>query len=32
MSEYNWCHGTECHKYETQDRLRGVKREKSIKD
>jgi hypothetical protein len=32
MSEYNWCHGTKCHTKETQDRIRGVKRKKSIKD
>ena len=24
MSDYNWCHGTECHEYDTQDRVRGV--------
>ena len=23
MSEYNWCHGPECHAYETPSRIRG---------
>jgi hypothetical protein len=23
MSDYNWCHGPECHKQETQSRIRG---------
>ena len=23
MSDYNWCHGPECHTYETQSRVRG---------
>ena len=23
MSEYNWCHGPDCHTYETQSRIRG---------
>ena len=23
MSEYNWCHGPNCHTYETQSRIRG---------
>ena len=23
MSDYNWCHGTNCHKQETQSRIRG---------
>jgi len=23
MSNYNWCHGPECHTYETQSRIRG---------
>ena len=31
MSEYNWCHGTKCHTYETQDRVRGVKGNKVLK-
>jgi hypothetical protein len=31
MNNYNWCHGTECHTYETQDRLRGVKGNKVLR-
>ena len=31
MSEYNWCHGPECHKSHTQDRLRGVKGSKVLR-
>ena len=23
MTEYNWCHGTNCHEIETQSRIRG---------
>jgi hypothetical protein len=23
MSDYNWCHGPECHTYQTQSRIRG---------
>ncbi len=23
MSNYNWCHGTECHEQQTQSRVRG---------
>ena len=23
MTDYNWCHGPECHTYETQSRVRG---------
>jgi hypothetical protein len=23
MSNYNWCHGPECHTYQTQSRIRG---------
>ena len=23
MSDYNWCHGPECHTYSTQSRIRG---------
>ena len=23
MSDYNWCHGTNCHEIETQSRIRG---------
>ena len=25
MSNFNWCHGTECHTRRTQDRIRGSK-------
>ena len=25
MSNYNWCHGPNCHKRETTNRVRGVK-------
>ena len=37
MSDYIWCHGPECHKKKTTDRVRGVKgskvlRTKRIKD
>jgi len=31
MSDYNWCHGPECHKKHTQDRIRGVKGSKVLK-
>jgi hypothetical protein len=31
MSEYNWCHGTECHTKETQDRIRGSKGSKVLR-
>ena len=31
MSEYNWCHGPECHTYSTQDRVRGVKGNKVLR-
>ena len=24
MSNYNWCHGPECHRIETQSRVRGT--------
>ena len=24
MSEYNWCHNPDCHKIETQSRIRGT--------
>ena len=24
MSDYNWCHGPDCHKIETQSRIRGT--------
>jgi len=29
--EYNWCHGTNCHKHHTQDRIRGVKGSKVLR-
>jgi len=31
MSDYNWCHGPECHKRHTQDRIRGVKGSKVLR-
>ena len=31
MSDYNWCHGPECHKQHTQDRVRGVKGSKVLR-
>jgi len=31
MSDYNWCHGTKCHTYQTQDRVRGVKGNKVLR-
>ena len=31
MSNYNWCHGPECHTYSTQDRVRGVKGNKVLR-
>jgi hypothetical protein len=31
MSDYNWCHGPECHEKETQDRIRGVKGSKVLR-
>ena len=31
MSEYNWCHGPECHTNRTQDRIRGVKGNKVLR-
>ena len=31
MSDYNWCHGPSCHKYETQDRIRGVQGSKVLR-
>jgi hypothetical protein len=31
MSEYNWCHGTNCHTKQTQDRIRGVKGKKVLR-
>ena len=31
MSDYNWCHGTSCHKSHTQDRVRGSKGNKVLR-
>jgi len=31
MSEYNWCHGPECHEKQTVDRVRGVKGSKVLR-
>ena len=31
MSNYNWCHGPNCHKSHTQDRIRGVKGSKVLR-
>ncbi len=31
MSTFNWCHGPECHTYETQDRIRGIKGHKVLR-
>ena len=31
MSDFNWCHGPECHKSHTQDRIRGVKGPKVLR-
>ena len=31
MSDYNWCHGPECHTHKTQDRVRGVKGNKVLR-
>ena len=31
MSDYNWCHGPNCHKHKTQDRIRGVKGSKVLR-
>ena len=31
MSEYNWCHGPECHEKKTVDRVRGVKGSKVLR-
>ena len=31
MSSYNWCHGTNCHKSRTQDRVRGSKGSKVLR-
>ena len=31
MSDYNWCHGPECHKRATTNRVRGVKGSKVLR-
>ena len=31
MTDYNWCHGPECHTKHTQDRIRGVKCSKVLR-
>ena len=31
MSDYRWCHGPECHKKHTLDRVRGVKGSKVLR-
>jgi hypothetical protein len=31
MSDYNWCHGPNCHTHKTQDRIRGVKGSKVLR-
>ena len=31
MSNYNWCHGPNCHKRETTNRVRGVKGNKVLR-
>ena len=31
MSDFNWCHGPECHKQHTVDRVRGVKGSKVLR-
>ena len=31
MSNYNWCHGPNCHTNKTQDRIRGVKGSKVLR-
>jgi hypothetical protein len=31
MSNYNWCHGPECHTYQTQSRIRGSGRDKVLR-
>jgi len=31
MSDFNWCHGPECHTRQTQDRIRGVKGSKVLR-
>ncbi len=31
MTDFNWCHGPECHKQHTVDRVRGVKGSKVLR-
>ena len=31
MSDYNWCHGPECHTIETQSRVRGSGNDKVLR-
>ena len=31
MTDYNWCHGPECHKRRTTTRIRGVKGSKVLR-
>jgi YHS domain-containing protein len=31
MSKHVWCHGPSCHKFRTQDRIRGVKGSKVLR-
>ena len=31
MSNYNWCHGPDCHTYTTQSRVRGSKGNKVLR-
>jgi len=31
MSDYNWCHGPECHTQQTQSRIRGAGRDKVLR-
>ena len=31
MSDFNWCHGPECHQRHTVDRVRGVKGSKVLR-
>ena len=31
MSDYNWCHGPNCHTYQTQSRIRGSGRDKVLR-
>ena len=31
MRDYNWCHGTKCHTYKTQSRIKGVGNNKVLR-